>query len=116
MPKSLSKATKTTARNDLLYIMRDSYLFANQKDARHALGATCAALRAWMIAMTKSPPKEVTTRLTIPGVGALRVGWYEYADGKRRLRLRFTPTHKVREQIRAHNRKAAIVPGTETRG
>lgn len=114
MPKSLSKVSKTTTRGDLLNIMGDSYLFENKRAARYALGATCAAVRAWMIAMTEDPPKEVTSRLVLPAVGAIRIGWYEYRDGQRRLRLRFTPTHRVRELIRAHNRaEAGTVPGTE---
>ena len=77
----------------------DSYLFENKNVARYALGATCCALRNWLLAMTENPPKNLMTRLTIPGVGALRVAWYGY-DGRfaPKIVVRFSPTSKVRQQ------------------
>lgn len=112
MPKPIFKISKTTNRRDLLGIMQDSYLFPNLKAARYSLGATATAIRAWMIAMSANPPAEVQSRLTIPGVGTIRIGWYEHADGARRVKLKFSPCNKVREQLRRHNRS---VPGTEGR-
>lgn len=84
----------------------DSYLFENKNVARYALGATCCALRNWLLAMTENPPKNLMTRLTIPGVGALRVAWYGY-DGRfaPKIVVRFSPTSKVRQQIREHNER-----------
>jgi hypothetical protein len=111
--KKLAKVTKTTTRKELLEIMRDSYLYKNQREARYSLGATCVAIRNWMIAFSAAPPEEVMSRLTIPGVGAIRIGWYEYADGTKHLRLRFTPTKKVAMQIRSANK---IIPGTIQKG
>jgi hypothetical protein len=118
MARSIAKLRKTTARKDLLDIMMDSYLFASRKEARYALGATACAIRNWLIAMTENPPENLQTRLTIPGVGALRVGWYGYKDDKYppRCIIRFGPTKKVRDQLRAHNKRKyeewLSVPGT----
>lgn len=95
--------------------MMDSYLFESRKAARYQLGAVSVALRNWMLAMVADPPEDIMTRLTIPGVGAIRIGWWKYKDGQKRLRLRFSPTIDVRERIRRHNRAAAAsVPGTES--
>ncbi|MBN1548336.1 MAG: hypothetical protein JW902_16925 [Syntrophaceae bacterium] len=59
-------------------------------------------------------------RLTIPGVGSLRIAWYEYGDRySPQLKIRFNPTKDVKAQIARVNRieyqkwKAARVPGTE---
>ena len=105
MSKSLAAVRKTTTRDELLCIMMDSYLFPSKKAARNALGSVCVALRAWMIAMTANPPKSVMTRLTVPGVGAIRIGWYSYEDrDAAKVRMRFEPTKKVRDQLRRANK------------
>lgn len=103
--KSMSQVKRTTPRWQFLKIIMDGYLFDTMKQARYALGAACCAWRVWMLAMTEAPPKNVMSRLTIPGVGAIRIGWYEYGDKySPRLMVRFTPTKKVRDQIRRLNR------------
>jgi hypothetical protein len=101
----MAKIRRTTARKDLLNIMRDSYLFSSNKEARYYLGAVCVALRNWLIAMTSDPPKELMSRLTIPGVGAIRVAWYAYDRYAPKVVVRFSPTSKVRQQIRALNKR-----------
>src|SRR3972149_1413658 len=119
MAQSMATTKRTTKRKELLEIMRESYLFGSNKEARYALGAVCAAIRAWLIAMTRNAPKDRMTRLNIPGVGALRVAWYEYKSYSPKLVVRFTPHRTVRAKIQAHNKAeyAAYlqrsVPGTE---
>jgi hypothetical protein len=106
MAKSMAKIRHTTTRNELLDIMIESRLFAGRREARAALGAVCVALRNWLIAMSARPPKSVMSRLTVPGVGAIRIAWYEYGGRYApAARVRFGPTKKVRDQIAAVNKK-----------
>jgi hypothetical protein len=104
--KTMARIKRTTPRKELLEIMRESHLFANQKEARYALGAVCCAVRNWLIAMTGNPPKHVMSRLNIPGVGAFRVAWYEYGDRySPKVVIRFGATSTVRNQVRANNKR-----------
>lgn len=106
MSKSMAAFLRTTARKDFLDIMIESGLFGSRKEARAALGAVCASLRAWMIAMTADPPQRVMSRLTVPGVGAFRIGWYEYGKYSPKVMIRFRPTKTVRDNLERHNQAA----------
>ena len=107
MAKKLAKVTYTTSRKIFLDIMQDSYLFANKKEARYALGATCCALRNWMLAMGQDPPQEIESKLTIPGCGVVSIFWTGYQERfAPRLMLRFRPISKIQNQIKQQNCRA----------
>jgi hypothetical protein len=104
MGKVQSRTRHTTRRKELLGIMRDSYLFESDKAARYALGAVCAAIRAWLLAMTRNPAKGYLTSLRLPGVGTFRVGWIEYERHSPKLWVRFRPLRPIARHIEALNR------------
>jgi hypothetical protein len=104
MGKVQSRTRHTTSRKELLGIMRDSYLFESDKAARYALGAVCASIRAWLLAMTDNPAKGHLTSLRLPGVGTLRCGWIEYERHSPKLWVRFRPLRPIARHIEHLNR------------
>jgi hypothetical protein len=104
MGKVLSRTRHTTKRKELLELMRTSYLFESDKQARYMLGAVCASIRAWMLAMTKNPAKGHLTSLRLPGVGTFRVGWVEYEKHSPKLWVKFRPLRPIARHIEALNR------------
>ena len=104
MGRSMAKTRHTTARKELLHLMRESRLFESDKAARYALGAVCASIRAWMLANTKDPSKSHLTSLRLPGVGTLRIGWTEYDRHSPQLRVRFRPLRPIARHVEEVNR------------
>ena len=102
--KTIAAVRRTTARKDLLDIMLESGLWTGRPAARAALGAVCAAVRAWLIAMSSNPPRSVMSRLTLPGVGSIRIAWYAYRSYSPRVVVRFRPTPAVRRNLERVNK------------
>ena len=104
MAKSMATTRYTTRRKELLQLMRDSYLFESDKQARYMLGAVCTAIRAWLLANTASPAKSHQASLRLPGIGTLRIGWHAYQHYSPKVSVRFRPLNPIAKHIEQLNR------------
>lgn len=104
MREPLAKMVQTTSAQDLLEIMRETYLVETKAEARAALTVTLTAIRAWLRSAVQQPPKTLRSRINLPGVGTISAEWYGYQDRfPPQLMIRFRASKAARQTIRRLN-------------
>jgi hypothetical protein len=95
-----------TTREQLIDLIMESGLLPDRSTARAACRATCTAIRAWALAATSAPRPDTAEKLSIPGVGSLRVTWHSFNNYADRCFITYGPHPSIRAQLRANNKAA----------